>query len=41
MNIDDSVDWYVDSNVGRGVNGGVEIDVHNEVRSSDNEGVGL
>ena len=45
MNIDESVDWDVDSNicdeVGRYVNEGVDSDVDDELRISDNEGFEL
>ena len=45
VNIDDSVDWDVDSNVGYEVgmivNGWVDSDVDDEVRISDNEGFEL
>ena len=45
MQIDDSVDWYFDINVGaevgRGVNRGVDSDFDYEVRRCDNEGVEL
>ena len=45
MNIDESVDWYVNSNicdeVGISVNEGVHSDVDYEVRISDNEGFEL
>ena len=39
MKIDDSVYWNVDSNDGRGVNGGVDSDFDAEFRISNNEGV--
>ena len=39
MKIDDSVYWNVDSNDGRGVNGGVYSDFDAEFRISNNEGV--
>ena len=41
VNIDDSLDWDVDNNVGdevgRGVTWWVDSDVYDEVRNSDNE----
>ena len=41
VNIDESADWDVDSNIcaksGRGVNEGIDSDVDYEVRRSDNE----
>ena len=41
MNIDDSVFWCVDTSVGNEVgkcgNGGLDSDVYDEVRSSDNK----